>query len=74
MNAHVDKALAPTTMVACEGSVQALATVDGTLLSTSTPPTDASLTKDLPQFTDGPTHKKQKVAASAVVSDSISDK
>jgi hypothetical protein len=74
MNVRVDKALAPTTTVARKGSVLAPATVDGTLLSTSTPPSNASLTEGLPQFADGPTRKKQKVAAPAVVSNSISDK
>jgi hypothetical protein len=73
-DAHVDKALAPVTTGACEDSVPAPEMVEGTLLSTSALPMDASLTEGPPQSADGPTPKKQKVATPAVVSKSISDK
>ena len=55
-----------------------VATVEGSLLSTSAPPTGVSLPEDPPQLVNGhhdrPAPKKQKVAARAIISESISDK
>jgi hypothetical protein len=62
-----------TTGVREEG-VPAPATVEGPLQSTSALPTDASLLEDPPQLANGPAPKKRKVAAPAIISDSISDK
>jgi hypothetical protein len=73
-DARVDEALTRMTTGAREDGVPAPATVGEILLSKSAPPADASLTEGLPQLADGPALKKRKLAAPAVVSDSISDK
>jgi hypothetical protein len=74
MDTRVDEALAPMTTGAHEDGVPTPATVGNTILSTSAPPVDASLTEGPPQLAGGLALKKWKVAAPAVISDSISDK
>ena len=84
--AHADEAQAPATTDACtnearapattgvhEEGVPVPATVEGSHLSTSVPPINVSLTED-PQLANGHALKKRKVAAPAIVSNSISDK
>jgi hypothetical protein len=63
-----------TTTGAREEGVPAPATVEEPLLSTPAPPTNASLPDDPPQAANGPAPKRQKVAARAITSNSISDK
>jgi hypothetical protein len=70
---HEEGIPALTTGVHEEG-VPAPTTVEGPLQSTSALPTDASLLEDPPQLANGPASKKKKVAAPAIISDSISDK
>ena len=76
---HADKAQAPATIGEREEGVPPpVATVEGSLLSTSAPPTGVSLPEDPPQLvnghSDGHAPKKRKVAAPAIISQSISDK
>lgn len=75
-DAHADGGQPQATISVRNESVPAPATVDGTVSSTSAlpVPTDLSLTNDLPQLTNGPAPKKRRVAAPAIVSESISDK
>jgi hypothetical protein len=65
---------APATTGVREEGIPAPAMVEESPMSTSAPPTDVSLTEDPPQSANGPAPKKRKVAARAIVSDSISDK
>jgi hypothetical protein len=74
MDAHMDEALALMTTGAREDGMPTPATVGNTILLTSAPPADASLTEGPPQLVGGPALKKWKVAAPAVISNSISDK
>ena len=71
---HADETQAPATTGIREEGVPAPATVEESPMSASALPTDVSLSEDSPQIASGPTPKKQKVAARAIVSDSISDK
>ena len=74
MDACVDKALAQITTGAHEDGMPALATVGEILLLTSAPLVATSLTEGLPQLVDGPASKRWKLAAPAVISNSISNK
>jgi hypothetical protein len=74
MDVHVDEPLVPATTSAHEDGVLAPATVEATAPSTSTPTPNTSLTDDLRELADRPAPKKRKVAAPAIVRDSISDK
>ena len=73
-DACADIVQAPATTSVREEGIPASATVDGAPILTPAPPTDASSTEILSQVANGPTPKKRKVAARAIVSDSISDK
>ena len=75
-DAQMGKALAPTTTGAREDCVPAPERAEGTLSSTSAPPTGVSLavTEEPPRLANGPAPKKRKVATPAVVSNTISDK
>jgi len=73
-DAPMDEAPTPVTTGVHGEAVSALATVQGTLPSTSDLPTDVSPTEGPSQITNGPVPKKRKVSAPAIVSDSISDK
>lgn len=67
---------APSTIGVREEGEPTPETIEGALVSTSTPlNADESLTKDQSQLANGPpSTKKRKVAARAIISDSISDK
>jgi hypothetical protein len=69
-----DETQALTTTGVREEGVPAPATMEESLLSTPAPPTNASLPEVPPQLANGPAPKKRKVAARAIISDSISDK
>jgi hypothetical protein len=70
----INETQAPATTGVHEEGVPAPAMVEESPMSTSAPPTDVPLTEDLPQSANGPAPKKRKVAARAIVSNSISDK
>ena len=73
MTTSVDETQVPATTV-CKEAVPAPATMEGSAMSTSALPTDMPLPEDPPQLSIGPAPKKWKVAAHAIISNTISDK